>query len=1004
MSPAFRRFVFAIFSAVCAIFLSSNANADGIPKKKHAHHTKHVTKAAAKHKKHAAKAKKRVAAAKPQMRLGMPPPGHEGQERDDWFMRRRAWPNEMIDPNAYPTMLAQAARMPVYGEGARNSKLSTMKWQCIGPYSIDGRVTCIATHPTDSNTFYVGAATGGLWKTTDHGTTWRCVTDTFGSLPTGTVAIDPVNPQTLYLGMGEPNGSGDSYPGNGLWKTTNGGDSWTYLGFAKAQYLGKIVFDPHDHNTLYMAVPGPNTLSDSNRGVWKTTDAGANWTRALFVRNGKSKSSTPIGFIDVAVNPLNSAQIVAFAWDHTTPFGSNFSSGSAGAFSGVYRSSDSGTSWVRSDTLSNSGLPNAGSMKVLGRGALLWTVKELEISSSDYLYALYTRVDTNPVTHYATDENFQGLYRSTDQGLTWSKVLDSTAKIPMGGVQGKDSANIMNAQGGYNLYMAASRVPLGIGAPRIYIGGIDVLESSDLGDSWHNITNSYSEYYAKGDRRQHSDQHGLAFTAGHNDMLVVSDGGVFHTDDFGVSWEQLKGLPITQFYSIEPWRAGMANTPATITAKDLKVFGGTQDNGTISLGLSSDTNFVWINGGDGTNAYSHPTDSNKILTSLQLGVIFARNSLDSLTTVRPVSARDTTHDTRPRWHTLTNRLLKGAHAITDTAESTAWAVPVVLDDNDPNQLYTARCHVYHAVLDWNDLENIKWYPWSPVIGGNLSNDSAWYYGDIETIAIGPRVNGRAPMLWAGGYNSSGAALYRTLVDPNRADTVAPTWVLKKTGLPSANVSAIVPDRSDSLTAFVASSYAGSGSHVLRTTDGGTHWVSISGNLPSAPVSALIIDTLAEHGDPLLKNQILLVGTDVGVFVTTNGGTKWYALGSGLPHIIVSDMKMYKNMLIAATHGRSIYALDISNIQAAIDADVTQQPSVPSVRAYPNPARTSFNVSGMSEHITSCRFVDIASGKQFERTVNDAFSISTNGIPSGAYAVELLQNGTVVARTQVTIVK
>lgn len=1003
MSSAFRWFVFAVFSLVFVAFLASIAAADGTPKQKVTHH-------AARHKKHAARKKKAPAKqiAQPQMRRNMPPPGHEGQERDDWFFRRRAWPNATIDPNAYPQALAQAARMPVYGENGRNGKLSVMQWQCIGPYSIDGRVTCIATHPTDSNTFYIGAASGGLWKTSDHGITWRCVTDTFGSLPTGCVAIDPIAPQTLYLGMGEPNQSGDSYPGNGLWKTTNGGDSWSYLGFAKSQYIGKIVIDPHDHNTLFLAVPGPNALSDSNKGLFKTTDGGASWSRSLFVRAGKSKTSYPVGFIDVVVNPLNSAQVVAYAWDHSLQVFSG-QGGPTGPYSGIYRSSDSGSTWVRCDTLANSGLPNFAAYKILGRGALLWVATAGDKQSLDYLFSVVIRRDTNPVTHYPFDENFQGLYRSSDQGLTWAKVLDSTYKIPMGGVQGKDSANLANAQGGYDLFLSASPTP-GFGPPRIYLGAIDVIESADLGRSWTNITKGYSEYYAKGRREQHSDQHGLAFTAGANDMLVVSDGGVFHTDDYGTTWNQMTGLPITQFYSIEPWRGGMSNTPATISARDLKVYGGTQDNGTVSLGLSADTEFKWINGGDGTNAYSHPTDPNKILSSLQLGVIFARNKLDSLTTVLPTTAKDTTHDSRPRWHTLTNRLLKGPNAITDTAESVAWAAPVTLDDYDPTQFYTARCHVYHAVLDWNDLENVTWYRWSPVIGGNLSNDSLWYYGDIETIAVGPRVQGNTPMLWAGGYNSStGCALYRTLFDPNRTDasTTAPTWVSRTTGLVQGNISMVVADRSDSLTAFASCSSAGSVAHIFKTTDGGSHWKSISGNLPYAPVSALIIDTLAEHGDPQLKNQILIAATDVGVFVTTNGGSEWYTLGTALPHVIVSDMKLYKNMLIAATHGRSLYALDVSDIQAAINESVSETQRTFEVRAYPNPARTSFTVQGVPSIVALCRLTDLSTGKQFVKSAaatEKGIEVATQDIPNGSYGIEVLQNNVVIASSKVTIVQ
>ncbi len=243
------------------------------------------------------------------MKLHVPHPGAGGEERsDNWFYLRRAWPNQTIDPSFYPNALAQAAKMPVFSNSFRkDGTLSVMQWQSIGPNSIDGRVTCIATHPTDSNTFYVGAASGGLWKTTDHGGSWTCVTDTFGSLSIGCVTLDPTAPETIYLGLGECNESGDSYPGDGLWKSTDGGNSWNSLGFGKAQYIAKeeVLVDPRDHEKLFVAVPGPNSSSDTNRGIFQSTDGGAgSWTRSL--SGGVTITSAP-GCAD----PIPSAPVLS---------------------------------------------------------------------------------------------------------------------------------------------------------------------------------------------------------------------------------------------------------------------------------------------------------------------------------------------------------------------------------------------------------------------------------------------------------------------------------------------------------------------------------------------------------------------------------------------------------------------------------------------------------------------------------------------------------------------
>jgi hypothetical protein len=194
------------------------------------------------------------------------------------------------------------------------------------------------------------------------------------------------------------------------------------------------------------------------------------------------------------------------------------------------------------------------------------------------------------------------------------------------------------------------------------------------------------------------------------------------------------------------------------------------------------------------------------------------------------------------------------------------------------------------------------------------------------------------MLWAGGYiyQTPSSSLWRTVYDADRADTVAPTWIKVNAGLPGTTISSIVPDRSDSLTAFVTTlgSQATDNQHVLMTTDGGAHWTNISGNLPHAPVSAMVIDTAAEQGDPTLKNHCLIVASDVGVYVTTDGGAHWSALGDNLPNVAVGDVQIYKNLLIAATHGRSLYAMDITSLRAAI-AGVPRVAEA-EVAVYPNP--------------------------------------------------------------------
>ena len=184
----------------------------------------------------------------------------------------------------------------------------------------------------------------------------------------------------------------------------------------------------------------------------------------------------------------------------------------------------------------------------------------------------------------------------------------------------------------------------------------------------------------------------------------------------------------------------------------------------------------------------------------------------------------------------------------------------------------------------------------------------------------------------------------------------------------------------------------------------------------APISAIVIDTLAEDGNPLLKNQCIVAGTDVGVYVTTNGGLAWAQLGTGLPHVIVSDLKMYKNMLIASAYGRSLWALDIGSLQAAPPSSVAETQAgstAPRISVFPNPVlgSESFSVSASAtgQQITACLLIEESSGLQFNA------SIKTNGdgsyaivpastLAAGAYIVQLFDGGQMVGEGRVSIVR
>lgn len=832
-----------------------------------------------------------------------PPPGSSGEDRNMDWMRKRAFPNDYLDPSYYPNALEEARKLPVYRPAGKQLPQAAMQWESIGPFGIGGRVTAIATHPTDSNIFYVGAAAGGLWKTIDHGNTWTALTDTFASLPVGCVTLDPHDPETIYLGMGECNGSADSYPGNGLWRSVNGGLTWQYLGLAKTQYIAKIIVDPLDKNIIYVCSPGPSASADSNRGIWKSVDHGATWRRMLLVRAGASRTSTPVAAIDLVMNPQDNKDLVAAMWQKVTSAGTSVNV----PYNGLWRTQDSGATWNRIDTITNSGYPNGVKIKRLARTSLLWAVNNKGVAT---LYSVVSKMDKNPVTGYVLDENFYGLFSTTNpDNIPWQIKLDSTYRIPFLG-NNIDSVDLFNKQGGYDNFIVGHPTH----ADEIYIGGIDMIRSTDGGTSWTNITKAYPHYFAN-DRTQHSDMHAMAFTAAKNgdDLLNGQDGGVFNTRNFGASWTQLRGLPITMFYHLETWPAGMTGLGNTFPATAIKLTGGTQDNGTVAHGFSSNSDWDWINRGDGGQSQTDPNNKDHLITSLQLGKVFFRTSLDSL---RPNLFSDAGNldPNAKKWFDLS--VIAKRRGITDSSEACAFIPPVVLDKKRGNELYTARTKVYRAKLDFADPDSgTVIVPWSPQIGGTNNNPKAWYTGTVDCIALGPRDENGRPMIWAGGLFNGGTSLYRTLYDPTIHQDTAPKWTKIITGLPPAYVEVIVCDRSDSMIAFCGLTGTQSTKHVYKTINGGKNWVSISGNLPNVGINGIVIDSLAETSDPLTKNQCIIVATDVGVFVTTDGGRTWAQLGTGMPHVVIETITMYKNWLIAGTHARSAWALDVSSLQA-----------------------------------------------------------------------------------------
>ena len=417
---------------------------------------------------------------------------YEKEVPSNWFFQQRAYPYDHINQKAYKEALMQA-RTERESNRMRNAQQS---WKFAGCVNIGGRITDIEMHASDQQTIYAGTATGGVFKSTNAGTSWFPVFDSALSLSIGDVAIAPSNPEILYVGTGEANGGGGSstYDGLGVYKSTDAGSTWTHSGLDEIGNTGRIVIDPKDPQKVFVAAMGDLYGKTSDRGIYRTTDGGSTWQKVLFV-------SDSTGAIDIVINPRNPDTLYAALWERVRTINRETY---GGASCNVYRSFDGGTTWTK---LSN-GLPAASG----NSGRIGLAISE---SSPNIVYAIYA-----DKTGY-----FSGIYKTINDGNSWSRVNDGTL------------SNMFSSYGWW-----FGRVHVDPTNPDVIFAiGFDLYKSTNGGSSWTNIGGSV-----------HVDHHAVYVHPKNPNFVVLgNDGGVYLSKNAASSWTHVANLPITQFYTCE---------------------------------------------------------------------------------------------------------------------------------------------------------------------------------------------------------------------------------------------------------------------------------------------------------------------------------------------------------------------------------------------------------------------------------------------------------------------
>jgi len=708
------------------------------------------------------------------------------QRPNDWFYIQRAYPGDHI-PTAARLQAAQDAR-DMRQQAAAKGK-SAVTWAQAGPSNIPGRITDLAIHPSQPGVIYAASAAGGVFKSTDYGATWTATFDNTGTQSVGAIAIHPTNPNILYAGTGEANSAGDSYEGTGVYKTTDGGQNWTYMGLPESYHIGRIIIDPLRPESVYVAVAGKLFGTNTERGLYRSPDGGQTWDQLLYTAEFTA-------CIDVALHPSTGTMLAAMWERYREPRERVV----GGWTSGLYRSTDFGASWSFIDR----DLPQPAAD--LGR---------IGVSIDPLSNTAYAILCDHP-------GDFIGVYKSTTLGHGWTQTSDG----------------VLNGfLGGFGWYFGQVRVAPG--NPDVaYALGVYLAKTTDGGASWEYVDNGI-----------HVDHHAMYILE--TDVNVVydgCDGGVNYTSNGANYWTTYVEMPNTQFYAI------------TIDPHDPdRLYGGTQDNGTMRTLSGAQDDWQRIFGGDGFYSIVDHTDQNIIFAEYQWGNLY----------------KSTTGGSGFQW------AMDGIDYYSDRHN---WCTPVVMDPSDHNTLYYGSNRLYKTT------DGAEY--WVPISGDLTDGDDPGNltFGTITTIDVAA---------------TDGQVVYVGTDDAN-------VWVTTNGGgdwqdisgtLPTRYVTRVTVDPDDAATAYVTfSGYKESSHlpHIFRTTDYGENWDDIHGDLPDAPINDVIVDP---H-----DNSILYVGTDFGVFATEDLGSTWTPLETGMPIVPIHDLAFDKRTrkLVAGTHGRSMY--------------------------------------------------------------------------------------------------
>ncbi|RTY76515.1 WD40/YVTN/BNR-like repeat-containing protein [Flavobacterium sp. LS1R10] len=781
----------------------------------------------------------------------------------------------------------------------KQSLFQNVAFENVGPTVMSGRVVDVDVNPENPTEFYVGYASGGLWYTNNNGMSFLPIMDAAPTQNVGDIAID-WKQGTIWVGTGEVNSSRSSYAGIGILKSEDKGKTWQNMGLHDSHHISRILINPSNPDEVVVGAVGHLYSKNEERGIYKTTNGGKTWSKTLYIND-------ETGIIDVAVSPKNFKVQYAASWSKDRKSWDFIGSG---ATSGIYKSEDAGFTW-KLFTNAESGFPVGEGVGRIGL-AVYDDENVYAILDNQFKRPLQSKKSNSlPVAFSMPGDEFLKLPNKSlnsilkNYGLTekyraenikhWVQngylQPNEAAKVVLDAINSLAETEVIGAEvykssnGGknwtkthqdfiddffysYGYYFSVISVdPNDVN--KIYLSGVPIIKSNDGGKTFTSIS----------EENVHSDHHVVWVNPNKSGHLINgNDGGLNISYDDGAHWVKSNSHSVSQFYSVN-----------VDEQEPYNIYGGMQDNG-VWVGPSDyKYSSEWyqtgkypyenLMGGDGMQTQIDKRNPNIVFTGFQFGNYYR---IDRATNKREYISPKPKKDEKPfRFN---------------------WQTPILLSSHNQDILYMGSNFLHRSM---NQGET--WTAISPDLTQGAKEGNV-AFGTIAVISESTLQFGLL-------YTGSDDGLIHVSKDGGA------TWNKISGNLPQNKwVSRVVASAHKKERVYATlNGYRNDDftSYVYMSDDFGQTWKNIANNLPASPVNVIVEDNVNEN--------VIYLGTDNGLYVSLNKGTSWDDFSNGIPNVAVHDLVIQKKAkdLVVGTHGRSVYKVNLDQVQQLNDKVVAE---------------------------------------------------------------------------------